>query len=85
MNLNLSVDPDSVESVLLETKVPMSREDLLTLVSKRVSITETIKTYIFKPNTEVMNLWILKCNSYILCIHTEYAKVKVVTTKPVFH
>ncbi|KAM7404478.1 hypothetical protein PAMP_011822 [Pampus punctatissimus] len=34
-------DPDSVESVLLEMKVPMSREDLLTLVNKRVQRKKT--------------------------------------------
>lgn len=42
--LYFSDDPDKVESMLLEAKDPMSREDLLTLVNNRVSITETISS-----------------------------------------
>ncbi|XP_062419860.1 uncharacterized protein LOC119223606 isoform X2 [Pungitius pungitius] len=40
-----SDDPDLVAPLLLEAKEPVSREDLLTLVQKRVSVTERISQF----------------------------------------
>ena len=72
-----SNDPESVESVLLEMKEPMSRDDLLTLVSKRVSIMKQLnnvcipKSGVFlhycsyRSYESVVGCLIMKCNSHI--------------------